>query len=1058
MSVSVRLLGGFDVVVDGVPVPPDAWSRRQAASLVKVLALAPGHRLHREQVIEALWPGSSIESGGPRLHKVAHYARRALGGDLEAVLLRNDMVALLPEQDLTVDVEEVRRHGQHALHEGSSELAIAALEEDRGPLLPEDRYEPWAHDARESVALLHLDLLRLAERWEQVLDLDPADEPAHLALVRAHLDRGDVRAAQRQFERLTQALRRELGTAPSPEVERVRAQLDAASGRAGRAPSGVRLVGRRGIGNLIREGLARAESGRGGTLLISGPAGVGKSAVLDLAEAVAHQRDWRSGRGAASAVEGPWPYAPILEAFGDLGRRHPALLDGLDDNYRTEIERALSGRDVTWTGESSHQRLFVAVAEMMRLAATGHGLLLMFDDIHDADEASLRLLHYLSRAAVTEPVLIVVAHRPVGPGPAEEIAESLVRRGSGTRVELSRLDRAATRRLLADRFPDLAPEVVQQICEVSAGLPFTALELARGAAPGLAAVMPMLPADVAETFQRIALFGPTFSTDELLALSGLAEDETYRRLEVALSALVVEPTDTGYQFRHSLVREALVREMVPRAKLIARREVAERMAQLGGSPSRLAHLFVSAGLASRAVPYAIRAVETAGALGAYRDALSLIDAVRPHAGPAELPQLLARRGDLLQAIGDPEAVEAYQEAVGVTSGTTQRLVRARLARAAAFTGDLPVARAALDGLSVNGDPADPSILLAQGMVAFFEGDLERAWSVSSEASDLLASPDDPWHLVNAVLLQGLIAHQRGEWFERFHQELRRTRGKQQLATALFDAHLCVAEYVLYGPVPYEEVIRDAEDLLRRATQMGALRGIAFATALIGEAALLMGDLTRAERELVEAVDLHRDIDAPAGEAHSLQRLAEVRLAQGDRLGSQRLLERALPMARWSVIGSHLLQRIYGTMISAAPDTESARAVVDQAEATLGNDDECIYCAVMLAVPAAIACADVGDLDAARRHLLVAEVSAARWSGHAWSAAVVEAKAHIARAEGLGADSAALFHLAAEAFVLAGQPRDAERCRGAAVTSLPGTATAESVGEPNVRQEPTQPRG
>ena len=44
----------------------------------------------------------------------------------------------------------------------------------------------------------------------------------------------------------------------------------------------------------------------------------------------------------------------------------------------------------------------------------------------------------------------------------------------------------------------------------------------------------------------------------------------------------------------------------------------------------------------------------------------------------------------------------------------------------------------------------------------------------------------------------------------------------------------------------------------------------------------MGDLDRAERELDEAVDLHRDIDAPAGEAHGLQRLAEVRLARGDR--------------------------------------------------------------------------------------------------------------------------------------------------------------------------------
>ena len=142
----------------------------------------------------------------------------------------------------------------------------------------------------------------------------------------------------------------------------------------------------------------------------------------------------------------------------------------------------------------------------------------------------------------------------------------------------------------------------------------------------------------------------------------------------------------------------------------------------------------------------------------------------------------------------------------------------------------------------------------------------------------------------------------------------------------------------------------------------------------------MGDLDRAERELQEAVDLHRDIDAPAGEAHSLQRLAEVRLAQGDRAGAQRLLGRALPLARWSVIGKHLLQRIYGTMIVAAADPVAARAVVDQAEATLGETDACPLCAVMLAVPAAIACADAGDLTAARRHLAVAEASASAMGG------------------------------------------------------------------------------
>jgi hypothetical protein len=78
--------------------------------------------------------------------------------------------------------------------------------------------------------------------------------------------------------------------------------------------------------------------------------------------------------------------------------------------------------------------------------------------------------------------------------------------------------------------------------------------------------------------------------------------------------------------------------------------------------------------------------------------------------------------------------------------------------------------------------------------------------------------------------------------------------------------------------------------------------VAFATALIGEAALLSGDLARAADELREACDLHHDIGSAAGEAHSLQRLAEVRLAEGrlaegDRLGAERLLQQALPLAR-----------------------------------------------------------------------------------------------------------------------------------------------------------------
>ena len=1039
MSVRVILLGGFRTVVDGVAVPQSAWARRHAAALVKVLALADGRRLHREQVLDLLWPGVETAVAAPRLHKAAHYARKALGDT--ALGTGNEMLWL--NEHVEIDAAEFHALGERAAREQSAPRATEALALYGGPLLPDDLFAQWAERPRDQARLMSLELLRLTQRWEEVLREDPADEQAHLALVRARADRRDFRGALRQLERMEQALHRELGVVPSNEAKQLRVQLETAvrGGTTVAAPVRRPLVGRTDVSNLLRRQLDQAAQGRGATVLLTGPAGVGKTAVLERAVDLAAHRGFRTGRGTASAIEGPWPYAAVLESFADLCRKHPALLDGLDDALRIELDRALSGREMLWTGESSHQRLFVAAAELLRLAAAGRGLLLAVDDIHDSDQASLRLLHYLSRCAVSEPVLIVAAHRPTDDPGFTEISESLVARGVGIRVPLQHLSESETMQLLADRFPELSTESARRIWTVSGGLPFAVVEAASRADRHVPAAFSALPAPARATLQRVALLGAAFTADELLACADVAEDDAYRHLEQAIEARIVEPDGPRYRFRHPLVREALLEALPPHQEPAARRAVAEALVRTNAAPGRVAWQYLRAALPSKAVAYALPAVETAGALGAYRDALGLLDAVRPHAGPAELPTLLARRGDLLLALGDPGAVGAYQEAAAVTKGTQNRMVRARLARAAAFGGDLDSARAALAGLTIDGDVADSSVMRAQGTLAYLSGDIDRAWQITSRARELLHSPDDPWHLVDLVNLQGLIAHERGEWFSRFRMELRRTRGKQQLAAVLFDAHLCVAEYLLYGPVPYTEVIEQAEELRRSAAESGALRGVAFATSLAGEAALLMDDLERAEHDLLEAVDLHREVDAPAGEAHALQRLAEVHLARGDRAAARALLQRALPLARWSVISRHLLQRIYGAMITAADTPDEAHAVVETAEATIGETDQCPLCAVMLAVPAAMACADVADLDAARGYLELAEKSAARWEGTAWTAAVDEARAHLAGAEARPADAAQLYARAAEQFALAGHRRAAARCAAAAQTARTAAVSA-----------------
>ena len=1037
MRVEIDLLGGFAVRVDGRAVPAEEWRRRQAAALVKLLALAPRRAMHREQVIDALWPGTGIDDAAPRLHKAAYYARRSLG-DPRALVLAGDFVSLFPDAEVVVDAEVFERRAHQVLAApdgpGNANTADGAAAADlwAGDLLPEDPYETWLEGPRDRLHQLRQEVLRCAGRWEDLARADPADEDASLSLARKLADSGDRRGALRQLERLERALRGELGVTPSPAVASLRAELRAVDAP---QPEG-RPLGRDPELGRIDHLIVAASNGQGRTLFVSGPAGIGKTAVLRWLDRRAEECGLRVGFGTAAGIEGAWPYAPALEALADLCRRHPALLDGLADEYRVEIEGALRGTSPDWTGESRHQRLFVSAAELLRLASSGGGAVLVVDDAHDADEASLRLLHYLSRTAVGERIVIVVAHRPWPLRPAmDAMRRSLIGRGTSVPLDLGPLADEDIRRL-AGRAVGEDQVLLERVVKLAGGNPFAAVELARTAAaaddragPMGALVLRGLGADATAALTRVAVLGGSFDTDEYVALSGVGEAPAYKLLDDALAAGAVERTGAGYRFRHSLVRDALLDGLPPHRLLPLHRQAAEALRGLGASPARIGHQLLQAGDVGAAAPFLLQAARTDAAIGAYRDALELIDMVRQEVRDPERGPLLALRADMLLATGDAGAVLAYREALSATDDAAeQRRLLPRLARAATFAGDYATAAEALDGLEPDGSADDAALLLQRGILAYLTGDLPAAAAAADEARRRIGVTDPgDWRMYDLISLQGLVAHLRGEWFGRLAVELRAGAQRPDLARSMFDSHLCVAEFLLYGPTPYAEVLALGATLRESARRSGVLRAVAFATALRGEAALLSGDLALAESELTEATQLHHDIGSTAGESHSLQRLAEVRLAQGDRAEATRLLHRALPLARWSSIALHLLQRVYGTMIRAAPDVDSARAVVDQAVAALGQEDACTFCSIMLAVPAAIACADAGDLDDARRHLAAAERSAALWKGTAWQAAIAEARAHLDSAAGDRDAARRRLLEAAELFTAAGQPLDADRC-------------------------------
>jgi DNA-binding SARP family transcriptional activator len=215
-TVAIQLLGRFSVAIDGVPVSGDAWRSRRAADVVKLLALAPAHRMHRTQVMEALWPESDPEASGTNLRKALHFARLATG-DERSIVNERGVLVLWPDARVETDVERFEAAAQRAV-DGRDQAASTAADLYNGELLPDDRYESWVAEPRGRFHRRYLDVLRAGALWDRLAEEDPTDEQAARALMRAHLNAGERREAIRRFEWLREALRDHLGVGPDPST------------------------------------------------------------------------------------------------------------------------------------------------------------------------------------------------------------------------------------------------------------------------------------------------------------------------------------------------------------------------------------------------------------------------------------------------------------------------------------------------------------------------------------------------------------------------------------------------------------------------------------------------------------------------------------------------------------------------------------------------------------------------------------------------------------------------------------------------------------------------
>jgi predicted ATPase/DNA-binding SARP family transcriptional activator/DNA-binding CsgD family transcriptional regulator len=246
-TLRIWLLGGFRVSVNSRSIGDDQWRLRKARSLLKLLALSPGHSLHREQAMELLWPDLHPEAALNNLYYALHVARRTLEPsalDSSSVTsrylrLRSEQLTLCPDSPLWVDVEAFEDAAVTARRALEPQAFRAAIDLYSGDLLPEDRYEPWVEERRAQLKELYFTLLlELGELYEErkefelaiealrrVVGEDATHEVAHLGLMRLHALSGRRREALGHYEWLRETLFKEFGTEPEAATTSLQQQI-----------------------------------------------------------------------------------------------------------------------------------------------------------------------------------------------------------------------------------------------------------------------------------------------------------------------------------------------------------------------------------------------------------------------------------------------------------------------------------------------------------------------------------------------------------------------------------------------------------------------------------------------------------------------------------------------------------------------------------------------------------------------------------------------------------------------------------------------------------------
>ncbi len=642
------------------------------------------------------------------------------------------------------------------------------------------------------------------------------------------------------------------------------------------------------LGQLFEE----TKNGRGAFVVIFGEAGIGKTRLVrELARLVGNESrliEARCYRDVGALAYGPWitvlrqlaSAAPLLHASRRTGTFMPELVKvAIEAGGSAQVLQLLRAetRDASAllsSMEHDKLRLFEAVAKPLVEAAKQKAIILFFDDLTWADNATVDLLAHVSPVLENQSILIVSAVRDTDLDPESPLAQYLVQEIRDRRVHefhLKPLSEKATVTVVESVLGKAAvtPDLIPTIFARTGGNPFFVVELARAISSQFDVSelsraikiselriptsvktviyqrLARLKSETLQTLTSAAIVGREFTFEVLSGLTEASEDILLDQLEEALRTRILRERKIGqtevFSFVDAQVHDYLVQEV----SLIRRRRYHKKIADLiegkypalaTSQPETLAFHYMQAGENDKALKYTLVAADNAqlvyahkDAVKLYRQALELIEG-----NPLLVARVNERLSDSLHLSGHYEEARVNYESALSQISSEDRIWRSRLHRNIALTwtrqhryddalGALETAEATIGQPHTEPSPEWQQewiqAKLDRVMVYYWQGNVGKMVELINEIKPMVEKEAKPF--------------QRAEFF------------------------LCLVAAMLRRDryVASDETVANALAAVAASKESGDGREICWATFWLGFSRLWRGDYAEAERDLTNTLQM-----------------------------------------------------------------------------------------------------------------------------------------------------------------------------------------------------------